>query len=63
MAIASMLSQLSARVESGVVDVAGARVTQSFTRSSGDLTGVMILETWLDKRTSAVWTLVAARQQ
>jgi hypothetical protein len=61
-AIASLLSQLSTQVESGVVDVAGARVTQQVTRSEGDLTGVMILEAWLDKRTSAVWTLVAARQ-
>jgi hypothetical protein len=59
-AIASLLSQLSTRVESGVIDVAGARVAQQVTRSAGDLTGVMILEAWLDKKTSAVWTLVAA---
>jgi hypothetical protein len=62
-AIISLASQLSARVGSEVVDVAGARMTQNVTRSEGDLTGVMILETWLDKRTSAVWTLVAAKQQ
>jgi hypothetical protein len=62
-AIASLLSQLSARVDSEVVDVDGARMTQNITRSEGDLTGVMILEAWLDKRTSAVWTLVVARQR
>jgi hypothetical protein len=59
-AIVSLLSQLSARIGSEVVDVAGARMTQNVTRSEGDLTGVIILETWLDKKTSAVWTLVAA---
>jgi hypothetical protein len=62
-AIASLLSQLSARVGSEVVDVAGARVTQSITRSEGGMTGVIILETWLDRKTSAVWTLVAVREQ
>jgi hypothetical protein len=60
-AVVFLLSQLSARIGSEVVDVAGARMTQNVTRSEGDLTGVMILETWLDKRTSAVWTLVAAQ--
>jgi hypothetical protein len=61
-AIASVLSQLSTRVGSEVVDIAGARITRNTVRSEGDITGVMILETWLDKRTSAVWTLVVAQE-
>jgi hypothetical protein len=60
-AIVSLLPQLSARVASDVADVNGGRVTRNATLSKGDLTGVMILETWFDRRTNAVWTLVAAR--
>jgi hypothetical protein len=60
-ALVSLLPQLSTRVGTEVVDAAGARVTQNVTRSEGGLTGVMILETWLDRKTSAVWTLVVAQ--
>lgn len=62
-AIAALLSQLSARVSSEAADMAGARVTRNVTRSEGDLAGVIILEAWLDRKTSAVWTLAAAREQ
>jgi hypothetical protein len=60
-ALVSLLPQLSTQVGSEVVDVNEARITQNITRSEGDLTGVMILETWFDSKTNAVWTLVAAR--
>jgi hypothetical protein len=60
-ALVSLLPQLSTRVGTEVVDASGARLTLNVTRSEGDLTGVMILETWLDRKTSAVWTLVVAQ--
>jgi hypothetical protein len=60
-ALASLVSQRSTRVGTETVDVSGARLTLNVTHSEGDLTGVMILETWLDKKTSAVWTLVVAK--
>ncbi|MDR1230064.1 MAG: hypothetical protein LBK61_01545 [Spirochaetaceae bacterium] len=60
-AIASLLPQLSTRVASDAVDVDGGRVTRNATLSEGDLAEVMILETWFDRKTSAVWTLIAAK--
>jgi hypothetical protein len=62
-ALVSLLPQLSARVDSETADLAGGRVSRNITRSAGDLTGVMILETWFDRKVNAVWTLVAARAQ
>ncbi|MDR1147672.1 MAG: LPP20 family lipoprotein [Spirochaetaceae bacterium] len=62
-ALVSLLPQLSTRVDSNTSDVAGGRSSHNVTRSAGDLTGVMILETWFDRRVNAVWTLVAARAQ
>jgi hypothetical protein len=61
-ALVSLLPQLSTRVASDVADVNGGRVTRNATLSEGDLAGVIILETWLDRKTNAVWTLVAATQ-
>jgi hypothetical protein len=60
-ALVFLLPQLSTRVTGDVVDADGGRVTRNATLSEGDLTGVMILETWFDRKTNAVWTLVAAR--
>jgi hypothetical protein len=60
-ALASLLPQLSTRVDSDAADVDGGRVTRNVTRSAGDLAEVMILETWFDRKTNAVWTLVAAK--
>jgi hypothetical protein len=60
-AIVSLLPQLSISVASDAVDVDGGRVTRNATLSEGDLAGVMILETWFDRKTNAVWTLVAAK--
>jgi hypothetical protein len=60
-AIVSLLPQLSTRVASDVADVNGGRVTRNATLSKGDLAGVMILETWFDRKTNMVWTLVAAK--
>lgn len=60
-AIVSLLPLLSTRVSNEVVDVSGAKMTNSVTRSEGDLVNVMILETWFDKKTNSVWTLLAAK--
>lgn len=62
-AIVSLLPQLSAKTANEVVDVAGGRITQNYSVSSGVLENVMILETWLDKKTGAIWTLLVARQK
>ncbi|MDR2796457.1 MAG: hypothetical protein LBB47_07090, partial [Spirochaetaceae bacterium] len=60
-ALVSLLPLLSTSVASEVVDMAGAKLTSSVTKSEGELVGVMILETWFDKKTNSVWTLIAAR--
>jgi hypothetical protein len=60
-ALVGLVSRLSARVDTETVDVSGARMTGNVIFSEGDVEGVMILETWVDRRTRAVWTLVAAR--
>jgi hypothetical protein len=61
-ALVSLLSQLSTRVDSDIADAGSGRVSRNVTRSAGNLAEVMILETWFDRKTNAVWTLVAARQ-
>ncbi|MDR2344236.1 MAG: hypothetical protein LBD86_06885, partial [Spirochaetaceae bacterium] len=60
-ALVSLLPLLSTRVSNEVVDVDGAKLTTSLTKSEGELVNVMILETWFDKKTNSVWTLLAAR--
>ncbi|MDR1900552.1 MAG: hypothetical protein LBQ55_11120 [Treponema sp.] len=62
-AIAALLPQLSTTSASGVVDVAGRRMTQNYTTSSGVLDNVIILETWEDKKTGTIWTLLVAKQK
>jgi hypothetical protein len=62
-AIVSLLPHLSSKVISTVIDVEGNKRNQNIMTSSGVLEKVMILETWLDKRTNAVWTLLAAKRK
>jgi hypothetical protein len=62
-AIVSLLPRLSTKTAGEIVDVAGARLTRNFSVSSGILENVMILETWIDKKTGAIWTLLVARQK
>jgi hypothetical protein len=60
-AIVSLLPQLSTKTASEVIDVEGGKMTQNYSVSSGVLENVMILETWVDKKTGAVWTLLVAK--
>jgi hypothetical protein len=62
-ALASLLPRLSSKVSSEVVDGGGSRINQHISTGSGVLENVMILETWLDKKTNAVWTLLTAKQK
>ncbi|MDR1100502.1 MAG: hypothetical protein LBL28_08490 [Treponema sp.] len=62
-AIVSLLPQLSTRMANEVIDVGGGTLSQNYTVSSGTLEGVIILETWVDKKTGAIWTLLVARQK
>jgi hypothetical protein len=62
-AVVSLLSRLSAQVEESIIDVGGrGRITQSVTKSKGTLSTVLILETWFDRKTGTVWTLLAAKE-
>jgi len=61
-ALVSLLSNLSSRTEETLIDVPGrGRITQNVSKSRGTLTSVMILETWYDKKSKAVWTLLVAK--
>ncbi|MDR1444627.1 MAG: hypothetical protein LBI94_07085 [Treponema sp.] len=62
-AIASLLPRLSSKVSSEVIDAAGNRRNQNILTGSGVLDKVMILESWLDKKTNSVWTLLVAKQK
>jgi hypothetical protein len=62
-AIASLLPQLSTRMGNEVVDVSEGKLTYNYSVSSGILENVIILETWADKKTGAIWTLLVARQK
>jgi hypothetical protein len=61
-ALVSLLPRLSSTIDTGTTETAAGKATGSAVRSSGSLENVLILETWLDKKTSAVWTLIAARE-
>jgi hypothetical protein len=61
-AIVHMLPYLSTTVTGSVVDGEGGKMTQNITTSEGDLINVMILETWFDRKTGTVWTLLIANQ-
>jgi len=61
-ALASLVSSLSLELETSDVDVERrGRITQSVAKSKGTLSSVMILETWFDKKTGAIWTLLVAK--
>lgn len=62
-AIASLLPRLSTRQGNEIVDVSGGKLTYNYSVSSGILENVIILETWVDKKTGAIWTLLVARQK
>ncbi|MDR2701844.1 MAG: hypothetical protein LBB72_05385 [Spirochaetaceae bacterium] len=62
-AIVSLLSRLSSKIEESILDVEGkGRITRNVTKSKGTLSAVMILETWFDKKTGSVWTLLVAKE-
>jgi hypothetical protein len=62
-AIIHMLQRLSTKVTGNVTDIDGGKMNQNITTSEGDLTKVMILETWFDRKTGAVWTLLIAKEK
>lgn len=62
-AIVSLLPRLTAKTVNEIIDVQGVKINQNISASSGTVENVMILETWLDKKTGAVWTLLVARQR
>jgi hypothetical protein len=60
-AIVSMLMQISSTVESVSIDNKdGGKLVGVSSTSKGALKDVVICETWIDKQTQGVWTLVAA---
>jgi len=62
-AVVSLLQRLSTTVETSDMEkTGGGRLTQTVTVSEGRLSGVVILETWFDRTTAAVWTLIAAKE-
>ncbi|MDR0759512.1 MAG: hypothetical protein LBF74_05310 [Treponema sp.] len=62
-AIISLLPELTTKVAGSVHDAAGGKVQQNITTSQGNLTKVMILETWFDSKTGSVWTLLVAKER
>jgi hypothetical protein len=62
-AIVSLLPELATQVVGSVNDIAGGKVQQNITTSQGNLTNVMILETWFDSKTGSVWTLLVAKER
>jgi hypothetical protein len=62
-AIVSLLPGLAAKVSGAIIDAKGGKLQQNITTSQGSLTDVMILETWVDSRTSSVWTLLVAKER
>jgi hypothetical protein len=62
-ALVSVLPRISTRIESSVIDANAGKLNQNVSVSSGNLSKIMILETWFDKRTGIVWTLLAAKAE
>jgi hypothetical protein len=62
-AVVSILPGLATQVRSDSLEVTGGKLTTNTTASRGSLINVMILETWFDRKTGSVWTLLAARQK
>jgi hypothetical protein len=61
-AIVSLLPELTAKIAGSVTDAPGGKLQQNITISQGNLTNVMILETWFDSKTGSVWTLLVAKE-
>ncbi|MDR2247402.1 MAG: hypothetical protein LBE17_12170 [Treponema sp.] len=62
-AIVSLLPELTTKIVGSVNDAVGGKVQQNITASQGNLTNVMILETWFDAKTGSVWTLLVAKER
>jgi hypothetical protein len=62
-ALVSLLPRISTRMEESVIDTAGGRLIQNVSVSNGNLSKIMILETWFDERTGTVWTLLVAKAE
>jgi hypothetical protein len=62
-AIVRILPQLSTNIMGEVIDVSSGKSTANVTKSKGSLVNIMILETWYDKKTASVWTLIAAKEK
>jgi hypothetical protein len=62
-ALVALLPLLSTKVSTEVIEAGGAKLTSNVTKSEGGLVNVMILETWFDKKTNSVWTLIAAKAE
>jgi hypothetical protein len=60
-AIVSLLPRLSSKTANETIDSGGGRLSQNYSISSGVLESVVILETWRDKETGIIWTLLAAK--
>jgi hypothetical protein len=60
-AAASLVSNMSASVSTGDISTSTASATSTRQHSSGRLTHFLILETWIDPVSEAVWTLAVAR--
>lgn len=60
-AVVSLLPGLATKVSSDTLEVTGGKLTTNITASRGRLINVMILETWFDRKTGSVWTLLAAK--
>jgi hypothetical protein len=62
-AIVSLLPRLMTKIADDMIDTPNGKLQQNITTSQGTLTGVMILETWVDSKTSSVWTLLVAKER
>jgi hypothetical protein len=62
-AIVALLPSLSTQIDTAVVDITGGpKITSNTTVSKGALSNVMILETFFDRSTGYLWTLIAAKE-
>jgi hypothetical protein len=61
-AVLDVVQQLSSNSKNRIFDTeGGGRILESITMGKATVTNVMILETYFDQKTSAVYTLVAAK--
>jgi hypothetical protein len=60
-AIASLLPRLSTKTGNEILSMEDGKLNLNYSVSSGTLENVMILETWTDKGTGTIWTLLAAK--